>query len=117
MEDTMRFVTLFDHGPRWARGRSIYQQGPVVGEHLESMRRLYDAGTLLLGGPFDDQGGVAVLEVADLDEAVRLMDADPAVRAGVLSHRLHRLHAYFDAFDSTCTGETVAGLEARRRVG
>ncbi len=110
----MRSVALFDHGPRWARGRTIYQQGPVVGEHLQSMRRLYDSGALLLGGPFDDAGGIAVLDTEEAAVAAALMEADPAVRAGVLSFRLHRVHAYFDAYSSVRTDDTVAGLAARR---
>ncbi len=113
----MRFVTLFDHGPDWQRGKTIYQQGPVVEEHLQSMRRLFDEGALLLGGPFDTGGGIAVLDAEDSAVADALMQADPAVGAGVLSFRLHHLHAYFDAYSSVRADGTVAGLEARRDQG
>ena len=113
----MRFVTLFGYGPSWQQGKTVYEQGAPVEGHLESMRRRFDEGALLLGGPFDDGGGIAVLEAADQDAAAKLLDADPAVVAGVLTYRLHRLHAYFDAFASVRTDRSVAHLAQQRHVG
>lgn len=61
----MRFVALFGHGPTWKRGRTVYEQGAPIEGHLASMRRRFDEGALLLGGPFDDGDGIAV-GVSDL---------------------------------------------------
>lgn len=108
----MRVIALIGHGPQWLTGKSVYEQGPVVQEHLVAMRVRYDEGSLLLGGPFERGGGIAVLDVEDEDEAAALMDADPAVQAGVMVYELHRLRAYFDAFAGVRTGETVADLAA-----
>jgi uncharacterized protein YciI len=113
----MRFVTLFSYGPNWQTGRTVYQQGTPIEGQLDSMRRRFDEGVLLLGGPFDDGGGIAVIEARDEDEAVTLLDLDPAVMTGVLSYRLHRLHAYFDAFASVRTEMSVADLASQRQVG
>ena len=113
----MRFVTLFSYGPNWEQGKTVYEQGAPIEGHLESMRRRFDEGVLLLGGPFEDGGGVAVVEAADAATAGRLLDADPAVAAGVLSYRLHRLHAYFDAFASVRTDVSITQLSAQRRAG
>jgi len=81
----MRLVTLFGYGPNWQHGKTVYEQGAAIDGHLESMRRRSDEGTLLLGGPFEDGGGIAVLEAANQTAAKNLLDADPAVGAGVLT--------------------------------
>jgi hypothetical protein len=81
------------------------------------MCRRFDEGALLLGGPFDDGGGIAVIEAADEMAAENLLEADPAVAAGVLSYRMHRLHAYFDAFASVRTDLSVGHLALQREVG
>lgn len=95
----MRFVALIGHGPEWIQGRSVYEQGPPIQRHLETMRARYDEGSLLLGGPFQGgNGGIAVLEVPDEAAAVALMDADPAVQAGVLAYDVQPMRAFFDAF-------------------
>jgi len=117
MEDSMRFVTMFSHGANWQAGRTVYQQGAPIDGHLRSMRHRFDEGVLLLGGPFEDGGGIAVIEAPDEEEAAALLDRDPAVMAGVLSYRLYRLHAYFDAFASVRTDASVAALAAQRKAG
>src|SRR3954451_16952042 len=79
-----KYGALIGHGPRWIPGRSVYEQGQPVEDHLVAMRAQYDAGVLQLGGPFERGGGIAVLDVEDEDAARAVMDADPAVRAGVM---------------------------------
>ncbi|HMJ74686.1 MAG TPA: YciI family protein [Iamia sp.] len=108
----MRAVALFRPGPEWVPGKTIYEQGPCVQGHLEAMRRLFDEGTLLLGGPFDRAGGIAVLEVLDEEEAVDLMAADPGVVADVFSVEVRSLLAYFDAFAGARADGTVDDLAA-----
>jgi uncharacterized protein YciI len=112
-ETVMRVIALIGHGPQWITGKSVYEQGPVVQEHLVSMRNRYDEGALLLGGPFARGGGIAVLDVDDEAAAAALMDADPAVGAGVMVYELHRMRAYFDAFAGVRTGEDVDVLTTR----
>ncbi len=55
--------------------------------HMENIRRLADAGKLLVAGPFMDRGdwrGIFILKCATLDEAKALVATDPAVQAGRL---------------------------------
>ena len=68
-------------------------------------------------GLFDDGGGIAVLEAPDEAAALELLEADPAVKAGVLGYRLHQLHAYFDALASVRTDVSVARLAQQREEG
>ena len=110
----MRYIALFDHGPNWRKGSSVYEQGAPIEGHLESMRRHFETGVLLLGGPFERGGGIAVLDVADEADALEIMNTDPAVAAGVLTYALHAHHAYFDAFTGSGTDLTVRELAGQR---
>lgn len=108
----MRYVALLTPGPAWVAGRTVYDQGPVIQRHLEAMRARYDAGELLLGGPFTSgEQGIAVLDVVDESSAAALLDADPAVEAGVLVYDLTAVRAYFDAYDGTRTDARVDQLD------
>ncbi len=97
----MRYVALLTYGPNWKTGRPIERQGEAIGQHLLAMQRLYDEGILLLGGPFEHHGGIAVLEATDEATAAAVMAADPAVIAGVLDYELQHLVTYFDAYVGT----------------
>lgn len=102
-----KYVALIGHGPRWLEGKSVYEQGQPVEDHLVAMREHYDAGVLHLGGPFDHGGGIAVLDVPDEQSARAVMDADPAVRAGVMVYELRALRPMFDAATGTRTAGPV----------
>ena len=111
----MRFVAWIQPGPQWRAGATVYEQGEPIEQHLAAMCDRYDEGRLLLGGPFQGgRAGIAVLNVADEAEARALMDADPAVQVGVFVYELHRVRAYFDAFDGTRTADAVASLPRPR---
>lgn len=110
----MIHVALIGHGPNWLPGKSVYEQGQSVRDHLAAMRVRYEAGTLLLGGPFDRGGGIAVLDVAGETEARAVMDADPAVIAGVMTYEIHHLTAYFDAFHGFSAAGSVDDLALLR---
>jgi hypothetical protein len=80
------------------------------------MRRRFDEGTLLLGGPFDRAGGIAVWNAHDLDHARALIDADPAVVADLMSYELYEVTAYFDRLHGHAADGDVAQLAAAAAV-
>ncbi len=56
--------------------------------HVANLEALYEAGTLVYGGPIRDQnnksiGAVLVLEAPDLAAARAILDQDPYVAGGV----------------------------------
>lgn len=54
--------------------------------HREYLRGLFDEGKLAMSGPWgDDTGAMLVYEAADMEEAERLLDADPYRAAGVIA--------------------------------
>ena len=54
--------------------------------HREYLRSLFDEGKLAMSGPWaDDTGAMLIYEAADLEDAQRLLDADPYRAAGVIA--------------------------------
>jgi uncharacterized protein YciI len=64
----------------------------ILNRHFAYMQQLADQGKLLLTGPtLDGKYGVAILSVTTQEEAQTLVDADPAVVAGLFQPNLHPL--------------------------
>ncbi|MHC2992346.1 hypothetical protein OB13_12360 [Pontibacter sp. HJ8] len=60
--------------------------------HMAHIRQIAADGKLVMAGPFLDNGdlrGIFIFDVASLEEARALTEADPAVKAGKLILELH----------------------------
>ncbi|MEJ5206959.1 YciI family protein [Denitratimonas sp. CY0512] len=60
--------------------------------HLDNIRRLAEAGSLVLAGPLDGvdgRRGIFVLAVPDIDSARRLVETDPVIANGEMSADFH----------------------------
>jgi uncharacterized protein YciI len=60
--------------------------------HLDNIAKMAKAGTLVLAGPFTDDGdvrGIYIFDVKSVDEARALTASDPAIKAGRLVMDLH----------------------------
>ena len=60
--------------------------------HLDNITRLAKEGVLVLAGPFMDDGevrGIYIFNVKTLEEARKLTETDPAIKAGRLIMDLH----------------------------
>lgn len=57
--------------------------------HLANIRRLADMGTLVMAGPFmavkNDLRGLFIFNAATVEDAQKLTESDPAIKAGVLA--------------------------------
>jgi uncharacterized protein len=58
-------------------------------KHLAHLRAMYEAGKMVIAGPFDEQRdqamrGMCLYRVASIDEARNLAEQDPMVKAGRL---------------------------------
>lgn len=54
--------------------------------HMKNMGRLADEGKLVLAGPFfgdQDMRGIFVFNVTTIEEAQRLVETDPSIKAGM----------------------------------
>ena len=59
---------------------------------MKNIGRLADEGKLVLAGPFmDDQDwrGIYIFDVKTVEEAQKLVETDPAIKAGVFEVELH----------------------------
>jgi uncharacterized protein YciI len=62
----------------------------AMGEHMAYTRRLFDEGKIVLGGAATDGAlGVIVWKLGSAEEARRIFDGDPAVKAGIGEAELH----------------------------
>lgn len=69
------------------------EQTKLFQGHQENIRRLAEAGKLVLAGPFypndDDYRGLFILDVPTVEEAKELLKTDPAIAADVLAVKLY----------------------------
>jgi uncharacterized protein YciI/ketosteroid isomerase-like protein len=90
------FAIIFKRGSQWIPGKSVREQ--PLREHGEYLQKLLEDKKLLFAGPFlDDQGGLAVLSVADEAEARDALAHEPATLAHILEPELHQVRFIFDA--------------------
>ena len=83
----MHVAVVYSKGPNWS------EEGPKgehISRHIAHQRKHFEAGKLLMGGPWmDEQGGMAILEVDSTDEAHQIVQNDPAVSGGFYVVALH----------------------------
>ncbi|MFZ1321701.1 MAG: YciI family protein [Ignavibacteria bacterium] len=61
-------------------------------EHLRNITKMAEEGVLVLAGPFMDDTeirGIYIFDVKTIEEAQRLTETDPAIKAGILEMELH----------------------------
>jgi uncharacterized protein YciI len=81
------FAIQYAPGPAWFAGKPIAEQ--PLKEHLAYLKGLYQAGHLVMGGPFtDNSGGLVVLEADQETDAQTMAANDPAVINGILTAKV-----------------------------
>ena len=71
------FVVLRKAGPNWLSDRSAREQ-PYWTEHAQFIDRLFEAGKILLAGPFDDGSGALLIVAVENEKAAQtFFDDDP----------------------------------------
>lgn len=91
-EDNLKpyYMVLLKKGPN--RDQDSVTAARIQKEHLENINRMAESGKLNIAGPFLDDGelrGVFVFDSNSEEEVRRMVEADPAVRAGRLSYEIH----------------------------
>jgi uncharacterized protein len=80
-------------GPKWSPEET--PERAQIGEgHMAHIREMAAAGKLVLAGPFLEDGdwrGILIYKTDTLEEAQKLADEDPAVKAGRLAVTMHPL--------------------------
>jgi uncharacterized protein len=99
------FVVIYRYGYDNAESRAMQRAA-----HREFLRDLWDRGTLMLSGPFEDDeepGAVLVVMAGSPDEVAHLMDADPLCSAGLIQSR--EIRRYRVAWGAFVQGGQVRG--------
>ncbi|MBL7960430.1 hypothetical protein JNL27_09360 [bacterium] len=80
-------VIFHTPGPKWVDSLS-FQEQPGIVEHINYMATILESKRLVEGGPFlDNSGGMMVFD-GSKDEAEKVANADPAVKAGLLKFKV-----------------------------
>lgn len=83
-------VALLKPGPN--RDQPPDEAKALMAGHLANIERMANEGSLVLAGPFLDDGpyaGIYVFAVKTVEEAAALTATDPAIQAGRLEMELH----------------------------
>jgi uncharacterized protein len=84
-------MAVLKKGPKWDTTKE-QERNAILKEHAGNVVSLLDTGKAVIAGPFgDDTGlvGIFVLRAASPDEAKTWVDADPAVKAGLMISEMH----------------------------
>jgi uncharacterized protein YciI len=80
------YLSGLNHNQSEAESEKLQQ------EHLRYLFKLRDEGVLILNGPVTDETslwGIGIFNCTDKEIAKRLLDADPAVKAGRLIYEVY----------------------------
>jgi uncharacterized protein YciI len=92
------FVILWAPGAAWTAGKTVREQA-YWDEHAEFMDRLFENGTVIMGGPFSDgTGSLVIVEAVDMNEVSTLFAKDPFVVHQIFALRsLKQWQLFLDA--------------------
>jgi uncharacterized protein YciI len=80
---TIYYVLFHSPGAKWVSGVS-FQEQPGVMEHVKYMAGFVESKKLVEGVPFLDNSGGMMVFNGTKEEAEKIANADPAVKAGLL---------------------------------
>ncbi len=91
--DLPLFAVEITVGPNWDQSKPAQDQ-KFFREHSSNLKRLRDAGVLIIGARYSDKG-LVLLAAKDDATARALMDEDPAMKAEVFKYQLHPLNVFY----------------------
>ncbi|HEV8139439.1 MAG TPA: YciI family protein [Pyrinomonadaceae bacterium] len=84
-------MAILKKGPDWETTK-VEERNATLKKHLANVIGLLDSGKAIIAGPFDDEtdlAGIFIFRAASADEAKAWVDADPAVKAGLITPEMH----------------------------
>src|SRR2546427_10617519 len=92
------FATFFSPGPAWIAGKTSREQLWWT-EHAAFMDKLFEDGTVILGGPYADYTGLLVIvEALHEEEVFELFGGDPFVVNEIV--RISSIHEWLIFLDA-----------------
>jgi len=84
-------MALLRKGPQWNSTREA-ERNTILKQHVENVIELLNTAKAVIAGPLADDGdlaGIFILRAASAAEAKSWVDADPAVKAGLMVGEMH----------------------------
>ena len=84
-------MAIMKKGPK-LETTSADDRKAILQQHLANVLSMYETGELAIAGPFGDNSnlaGIFIMRTASTDEAKSWIDADPAVKAGLMVGEMH----------------------------
>ena len=88
---TTYYFGVLMKGPKWTK-EATPERAKIQEGHMAHLDAMWKAGKLVLAGPLADDGdwrGVVIYRTKTIEEAQRLANDDPAVKAGRLVVTMH----------------------------
>ncbi len=87
------FAVEIKVGPKWDSTRPPNEQAQFR-EHSATLKRLRDAGHIVVGARYADKG-LLVFTARGAADVRTLMDADPSMAAGTFSYEVHDFNVFY----------------------
>src|SRR5262249_46542894 len=84
-------MAIMKKGPKWD-ATSQSDRNTILHQHFGNVVSLLDSGKAIIAGPFGDDSdpaGIFILRAPSAEDAKAWVDADPAVKAGLLTPEIH----------------------------
>jgi uncharacterized protein YciI len=87
------FAVEISTGSKWDPSKPAHEQ-EFFRDHSSNLKRLRDAGALVIGARYSDKG-LVVLAAQDEASARAMMDEDPSIKAGVFKYQIHPFNVFY----------------------
>lgn len=87
------FAVQIRVGPKWDTAKAPHEQA-LFREHSANLKRLRDAGYLVVGARYSDVG-LIILAADSLASARAMIEADPSIAAGTFAYEIHPINVFY----------------------
>jgi uncharacterized protein YciI len=91
--DQPLFAVEIKVGPKWDQAKSPQEQA-FFKEHSANLRRMREAGILVMGARYSDKGLVVVAAATAADVRAQ-MEQDPSIAAGTFVFEVHPFNVFY----------------------
>lgn len=91
--DSRLYVAEIKTGPNWDHSKPPTDQN-FFREHSANLKRLRDAGHIVLGARYADKG-LVVFAAKSAAEVAALMNQDPSMSAGTFKYEVHEFNVFY----------------------
>jgi uncharacterized protein YciI len=91
--EPLLFAVEIKAGPNWNQSKAPQEQA-FFREHSANLRRMREAGILVMGARYSDKG-LVVVSAADAAEVTAQMAQDPSMAAGTFVYEVHPFNVFY----------------------